>query len=112
VKKWLLLGAAIVSEVAGTIALRATVEQPVWILVVVVAYVSAFGLFGLALRQGMPVGEAYGIWGASGVAFVAILGTVIFDEVLSPLGIAGLLLILSGVALVETGSPSEVAESE
>lgn len=93
-------------------ALRATVEQPVWSLVVVVAYVSAFGLFSMALRQGMPVGQAYGVWGASGVALVAILGTVIFDEALSPPAVAGILLILTGVALVETGSPSEVAESE
>ena len=62
-KKWLLLSGAIGAEVIGTVALRATVDRPVWLLLVIVAYVAAFGMFGLALQLGIPVGVAYGIWG-------------------------------------------------
>lgn len=68
-RKWLLLVGAIVAEVIGTMSLRATVDQATWTPIVVVAYLTAFTLLGLTLRAGVPVGVAYGIWGASGVAF-------------------------------------------
>ena len=67
-KKWLLLGGAIAAEVSGTLALRGAVDDAVWIPVVVAGYLVAFVLLALTLREGMPVGVAYGIWGASGVA--------------------------------------------
>jgi small multidrug resistance pump len=110
VKKWMLLSGAIGAEVLGTIALRATVENPAWLLLVVVAYVAAFGMFGVALRHGIPVGVAYGIWGASGVALVAMLGAIVFDEALSLPSIAGISLIVLGVVVVETSSPHQTTD--
>lgn len=103
-RNWLLLAGAILAEVAGTLTLRATVEHPAWTPAVVVSYVLAFLLLGLTLRTGMPVGVVYGIWGASGVALVALLGTVLFDEMLSVGALIGIAVIIAGVALVETGS--------
>lgn len=103
--RWLLLGGAILAEVTGTMSLRAAVEQPIWIPVVIVAYLVAFTLLGLVLRAGVPIGIAYGIWGAAGVALTAVLGMAIFDEMLSGTAIAGIGLIIVGVVLVETGSP-------
>lgn len=101
---WLLLTGAIIAEVAGTLMLRATVDHPGWIPGVVLSYIMAFTLIGLTLRAGMPVGVVYGIWGAVGVALVALLGMGIFGEALSPLALAGIGTIIAGVALVETGS--------
>lgn len=103
-RKWLLLGGAIVSEVIGTVSLRATIEHPGWMPVVVVAYITAFALLGLTLRAGIPVGVAYGIWGAIGVALVAVLGAVFFGELLSTTTIIGIGLIIVGVVVVETGA--------
>lgn len=103
-RKWVLLGGAIIAEVAGTVTLRATVDQPGWVPVVVVAYAAAFTLIGLTLRAGMQIGVVYGIWGATGVALVAVLAMVIFDETLSIGALAGIAVIIAGVVLVETGS--------
>lgn len=104
-KRWLLLGGAILAEVTGTMSLRAAVDQPAWIPVVIIAYLVAFTLLGLVLRAGVPIGIAYGIWGAAGVALTAVLGMGIFDEMLSGTAIAGIGLIIVGVVLVETGTP-------
>lgn len=98
------MAGAIVAEVAGTLALRAAVDHPGWVPVVVTSYVVAFTLIGLTLRAGMRIGAVYGIWGATGVALVALLGMVIFGETLSPPVMIGILIIIVGVVLVETGS--------
>ena len=103
-----LLGGAIAAEVVGTMSLRAVVDRPGWVPVVVVAYLAAFVLLGLALRSGIPVGTAYGIWGACGVALTAVLGALLFAEALGPVTIAGIALIIAGVVLVETGSHRSV----
>lgn len=104
-RKWGLLSTAIVAEVIGTLTLRATVDHRGWIPLVVLAYATAFTLMGLTLRAGMQIGVAYGIWGASGVALVAVLSMLIFGESLSTGALIGIAVIIAGVILVETGSP-------
>lgn len=56
----------------------------------------------------MPVGVAYGIWGAVGVAATAVLSAVLYDEPLTGLMAVGLALIMVGVVLVEGGSHARV----
>ncbi len=67
-RKWALLIAAIAVEVAATLSLRASQDHSAWLVVVVAGYVGSFVLLTLVLRTGMPVGVAYGVWGASGTA--------------------------------------------
>jgi small multidrug resistance pump len=111
-KKWFLLGGAIVAEVAGTLTLRATVDHPAWVPVVVAAYAMAFVLLGFTLRAGMKIGAAYGIWGATGVALVALFGIVVFGERLGATALIGIGVIVAGVILIETGShPDAPAEA-
>lgn len=109
-RTWLLLSGAILAEITGTMSLRASVDSSAWMPLVPVAYLAAFVLLGLVLRAGMPIGVAYGIWGAAGVSLTALLGAVLFDEFLSGAGIAGIGLIIVGVVLVETGSRSPVGD--
>lgn len=101
---WLLLAAAIACEVTGSLSLRAAVDHPGWYAVVVVGYVAAFVCLAGVLRRGMPLGVAYGIWGATGVALTAALSSVIFGEPFTLLMTAGIVLIIGGVLLVEVGS--------
>lgn len=102
--RWALLLAAVASEVAATLSLKGALEHG-WLYAVVVAgYVAAFLLLAAVLRAGMPLGVAYGIWGALGVAFTAVLSAVIFGEQLTALMGAGLVLIIGGILLVELGS--------
>lgn len=99
-----MLAVAIVSEVVGTLSLRAALDNPLWFVLVVAGYVVAFGLLGAVLSAGMPVGVAYGIWAATGVALTAVLAALVFDDALTvQIGI-GIALVMLGVLLVEIGS--------
>ena len=102
--KWLLLGGAIGSEVAGTLSLRASQDHPAWLVVVVTGYVGSFVFLAAVLRAGMPVGVAYGIWGAIGTAVTATAAAAIFGEAHSWVVVVGIALIIAGVLLVEFGS--------
>lgn len=101
----MLLAAAIMTEVAATLALRVAVEgNRRWYAVVVTGYVIAFGCLGGALAQGMPLAIGYGIWAAVGVALTAMLSKVLFDEPLTPVMGLGIVLIAAGVVMIEFGS--------
>jgi small multidrug resistance pump len=104
VRPFPLLAAAIVSEVAATLALRASQDHSAWLAVVTAGYLGAFVLLTLVLRTGMAVGVAYGIWGACGTAATAVLAAAIFGEPLTWPIAAGIGLIIAGVLLVEFGS--------
>jgi small multidrug resistance pump len=52
----------------------------------------------------MPLGVAYGIWSALGVAATAVLSAFLFDEAFTAVMVLGLALIVGGVVLVENGS--------
>ena len=101
---WLLLALAIASEVTATLSLRASEGlRRRRIPVIVVGYLAAFTLLGAILAMGMPVGVAYGVWSAAGVAITAILGRVIFKDHFSVLMAIGVALIALGVLLIEFG---------
>lgn len=103
-RKWALLSAAIVTEVAGTLSLRAFQDHPGFLAIVIPAYLSSFLLLASVLRAGMPVGVAYGIWGACGTALTAVLATVIFADPFTAPIVIGIGLIIAGVLLIEFGS--------
>ena len=67
-------------RVGGTLALRQSsgMRKLVWALPAVAAYVVSFALLWLTLDSGMPVGVAYGVWAATGVALTALAGRVLF----------------------------------
>ena len=102
---YLLLIAAIVSEVTGTLALRvAAGGRRAFYGVVVVGYVVAFTLLSASLQHGMPLGVAYGIWAAAGVALTAAASRLLVREPLTPTMIVGMGLIVAGVLVVEVGA--------
>ena len=100
---WLALFAGILFEVAATLGLRASdgFRKKRWIPLILLGYVVSFSLVWLALHLGMPVGIAYGVWSACGVALVALLARVLFGERLTPVMIAGIGLIISGVLVIQ-----------
>lgn len=101
---WVLLVAAVLTEVSATVGLRvASAGRPRWYLLVVVGYLLAFTALSGALAHGVPLGVAYGIWTALGVALTAIASRMLFGEPLTRPMIVGLVLIMVGVLLVEIG---------
>lgn len=102
--RWVLLVAAILIEVAASLSLKGALEQPLLYVVVGVGYPTSFVLLALVLREGMPLGVAYGIWGASGVALTALASSVLYDEPLTALMTLGVALVMGGVLAIEVGS--------
>ncbi|GGG19343.1 cation transporter [Rhodococcoides trifolii] len=106
---WLILFGAIAAEVTATLSLKGAQTHPVLYAVVVAGYLAGFVGLTLVLKRGMGLGAAYGIWGASGVAATAVLSALIFGEALTVVMLGGIVLIIAGVLLVESGShPEEV----
>jgi small multidrug resistance pump len=103
---YLFLVGAICAEIAATLSLRAAegFSKLPFVAVVVVGYVAAFTCLSMALQRGVPLGVAYGIWSAAGVAAVAALSVPLFGESLSALQVGGLALVIAGVAALELGA--------
>jgi len=49
----------------------------------------------------MPVGIAYGVWTACGVALVALIAKYLFDDPLTVRMVIGISLIVAGVLTIE-----------
>jgi small multidrug resistance pump len=100
---WLALAGAILVEVVATLSLRASdgFRKRAWIVPVALGYVASFSLLWVSLSLGMPVGVAYGVWTACGVALVAIIARFVFSEPLTWVMGAGIVLIVAGVLTIE-----------
>ncbi|KQS66697.1 multidrug efflux SMR transporter [Modestobacter sp. Leaf380] len=101
---WPFLVGAITAEVTASLSLKAAQDHPGWYAAVVLGYLVSFAFFVGVLRRQMPVGVAYGIWGASGVVATALLSAAVFGEPLSALTGVGIGLVVVGVLTVEIGS--------
>ena len=97
--------AAIASEVTGTLSLKLASDGRGlrWYAVVMGGYLAAFAMLTVTLKAGMPLGVAYGIWSAGGVAVTAIASRLLFGEPLTRTMVVGIALIMTGVLLVEIG---------
>ncbi|HUZ63195.1 MAG TPA: SMR family transporter [Acetobacteraceae bacterium] len=97
----LYLGLAIVCEVIGTSALKAsegfTRLGPS--LIVVAGYAVAFYLLSLTVRT-IPIGIVYAIWSGAGIVLIAAAGWVLYRQALDLPAILGLALIIGGVLVV------------
>ena len=97
----MLLGAAIVVEVIGAAALRDShgFTRPGPSVVMVVAYAATFSLMSLILKQ-LPLGVTYAVWSGAGTALTALIGWVYYREAFSWTGLAGIVCVVVGVALL------------
>lgn len=95
------LGIAIVSEVIATSALKASASftrlGPS--LLVMVGYSSAFYFMSLCLDR-ISIGVAYAIWSGIGTALIALVGVVLYKQVLDLPAVIGLGLIIAGVVVL------------
>jgi small multidrug resistance pump len=104
-KQWIFLSVAIVSEVIGTSALKATGEfTRLWpSVIVVIGYVSAFYFLTLTLRT-IPIGIAYAIWSGVGVALITLVGWLFYKQTLDVPAFVGITLIVAGVVVLNVFS--------
>ncbi len=104
---YLWLAIAIVSEVIGTSALKASEEftRPVPALISVVAFLCALFCLSLTLRT-VPVGIAYAIWSGIGIVLISLIALVLFGQKLDAPALIGMALIIAGVLVINLFSKS------
>jgi len=107
-----LIIAAIITEVIGTLALKASDGfskfQPS--AIVVAGYATAFFFLSRTLRT-MPVGIAYAIWAGSGTALIVLVGAMLFKQSPDTDALIGIALILAGIVVINLGSSEISAHS-
>ncbi len=99
---FLFLAVAILADVIGTTALKASNGFTVWLpsLVVVAGYGVSFYFLSLALRS-IPVGVAYAIWSGVGIVLISVLGWALFRQRLDAAALVGVGLIIAGVIVIQ-----------
>jgi small multidrug resistance pump len=103
------LAIAIVSEVIGTTALKATegFTRPLPSAIVVVGYAIAFYFLSLCL-QSIQIGTAYAIWCGGGIVLISITAAITYRQFPDAWGVVGIGLILAGVLVLNLLSKSAV----
>ena len=103
--KWVYLGLAIFSEVLATSFLKSSegFTKLVPSVIVVVGYCLAFYFLSLTLEE-IPIGVAYAVWSGVGIAALAVVSVVFFDQKLDLAGIVGFALIILGVIVLRVFS--------
>ncbi len=100
-KNWLFLGVAIVAEVVATSALKSSdgFSRLMPSIIVILGYVLAFYFLSLTLKV-IPIGVAYAIWAGLGIVLIALVSWAIYGQKLDLPAIAGMTLIIMGVAII------------
>ncbi|WP_326567198.1 multidrug efflux SMR transporter [Amycolatopsis rhabdoformis] len=103
---YLYLALAIAAEVTATVSLKLSegFTKVTPSVLVAIGYGVAFFALSRVLKLGLPIGVAYAIWAAAGVALVAVIGVLFLKEPLNLAMIGGLVLVIGGVVLIEVGS--------
>jgi small multidrug resistance pump len=98
---WVLLMSAIGVEVAATAALPRTqnFREPLWTAAVLVGYALSIWLLALVIKQ-IPVSVAYAVWSGLGTAGIVLVGVLFMDERIDLVKAATLLMIVSGVVIL------------
>jgi multidrug transporter EmrE-like cation transporter len=105
----MILGLAIVAEVIGTTALKAsegfTRLGPS--LIVVVGYGVAFYCLSLVLKS-VPVGIAYALWSGLGIVLITAVAWLLYGQRIDLAGLIGMGLIIAGVLVLNVFSKATV----
>ncbi len=104
---WTYLAIAIVTEVIATSALKATAgfTRVAPAIIVVLGYGVSFYCLALTLRT-VPVGLTYAIWSGVGIVLISLIGFVVYRQTLDAAAIAGIVLIIAGVLVINLFSRS------
>lgn len=101
---WFLLALAIAAEIFATSMLKLSDGfSKLWpTLGSLGAYAISFYLLSQVLKA-MNIGVAYAIWSAAGIIVISLIGLMFFGEKIAPIQVAGIILTVAGVALMNMG---------
>lgn len=99
---WALLGIAGLLEVAWALGLKYSdgFTKPWPSALTLIGATASFFILAQAMKT-LPVGTAYAVWTGIGALGTAILAVFLFAEPVNALRIAGILLIVAGIAALK-----------
>lgn len=97
----LLLTISIIFEVTASSTLKLTdgFKRVIPTIIVIVCYLISFYSLSLVLHT-LPLGIAYAIWGGLGTVLTSVIGVIYYQEKITLLKIGAILLIVTGVLLL------------
>lgn len=100
-KDYFYLAIAILSEVIGTTALKASeaFTRPIPSLIVVIGYAVTFYFLSACLKT-INIGVAYAIWSGVGIVLITLLGWLIYGQAIDQAGAIGMGFIILGVIVL------------
>lgn len=98
---WFCLGVAILGEVIGTSALKATegFTRLAPSILTIIGYLLAFYFLSLSLRE-IPVSVANAIWSGLGVVFITLFAWIAYGQRVDTPAAIGMCLIVFGVLVI------------
>lgn len=107
---FIVLLCAIVSEVVGTAALKASegFTKPFPTFLVIAGHIAAFYFMAVAMKN-IPLGTTYAIWSGLGTAGTVAIGVLLWQERLEWLHVLALVLIIIGVVLLNVVGETKAA---
>jgi len=102
---YLMLAVAIVAEVVATSSLKASdsFARLGPSALVLVGYGISFYLLPQVMKS-MPVGVVYAIWSSVGIVLVALVGQLLYKQMLDGPALLGIGLIVAGVVVLQVFS--------
>jgi len=99
---WVALIAAGLLDVGWAISMKYAegYTRPGWTLVSLALLAAFVLLLGRALKV-LEIGVAYTVWTGIGAAGTLLMGVWLFGETLSPIKIAGIVLVMSGIVALK-----------
>jgi len=103
--EYLYLSIAIIAEVIGTSALKASQEFTKLgpSIIAIAGYGASLYFLSLVLKT-IPVGIAYAIWSGIGITLITITGAILFKQMPDIPAIIGMTMIMSGVVIINVFS--------
>lgn len=98
---WIVLFVAVLAEVVATTSLKLSegFTKLLPSVVVIVGYAIAFYCLSLTLKS-IPLGIAYAVWSGLGIVIISLFGWLLFGQKLDLWAVVGMLLIISGVMVL------------
>ncbi|WP_437888711.1 DMT family transporter [Phytobacter sp. V91] len=106
------LAFAIITEIAATtlLGLSSGMAKLLPTTGALAAYICSYYLLTLSLKK-IPIGTAYALWAGIGIMASSLINRYLFDTALSTGCIAGMVLIIAGVLVINLMSKSEDIEA-
>jgi quaternary ammonium compound-resistance protein SugE len=99
---WVLVFLAGLLETGWALGLKYSdgFTKPLPTAAAIIGAIASFWLLSLAMKD-LPVGTAYAVWVGIGMVGTAVLAVVLLGEPVNALRIAGILLIVAGIAALK-----------